>query len=297
MNWDELWQRYSSTGRLRPSTLRGYRKHLNSFLADFPALELCNVQPQHLWDFFAAEQNRQGRGSATRKARAVSIILRWAHRQDLLVCDPCEGFVLHNIAAPMMPILSEEQVARLLDAPSQAKHRFVRARDRAILEVLYGCGLRVGELIGLQMGDIDLGNELVTIRRSKSRPRVVPLGKQAVAALERYILDFRPHKAKAGEMAVWLSSYSGGQLETADVQKQLRLYGRKLGLQGITAHALRRACATHLLEHGANIVDIKTLLGHADINSTLYYAKVFPVELRKAHTQSHPRARSARERR
>lgn len=291
MNWEELWQRFSERGRLRPRTLDFYLKHVRSFRAFFPGLELRNVQTKHLRDFFAAELERKGRGSAARKTRSVCVLLRWAHRQDLLLHDPCDGFVVPKVAAALMPILSLAQVNQLLEAPLSARRRFVRARDVAILEVLYGCGLRGGELLGLQLGDIDLAGELLTIRQSKGRPRQVPMGRRAAQALERYLLDFRPVLAARGETAVWLDFSGKKPLNSSGLGTMLRRYGKKLGIDGLSAHALRRACATHLLEHGANIVDIKTLLGHADINSTLHYAKVFPVELRKAHQHHHPRAR------
>jgi site-specific recombinase XerD len=296
VNWDALWQRFSESGRRAESTLAGYRRHLNDFRRHYPHLaEPREVHQQHLYGWFLFEKNRPevSLPTATAKVKAVCVLLRWAFQQELLLVDPCEGFQLKKPARPIPGVLSQSQVLQLLEAPLQKNRRWVVARDLAILELLYGTGMRGGELIGLQLNDVDLSGELLSIRGGKGKPRLIPMGKRAALTLERYLLDFRPQLAAASETAVWLTQ-QGQPMKCQDLQSMMARYGKRLGFEGVTAHALRRAFATHLLENGANIVEIKNLLGHADLNSTLFYAKVFPVELIKAHQKSHPRARFRR---
>ena len=296
MNWEALWQRFSVSGRRADSTLSGYLKIINEFRRHFPHLsEPREVHQQHLYGWFL---NLKGRPdislpTATAKLRAVCLILRWAHLQELLLVDPCEGFELKHVERPIPGILSQAQVLQLLQAPLLSNRRWVVARDLAILELLYGTGMRGGELVGLQLNDVDLSGELLRIRGGKGKHRTLPMGKRAALTLERYLLDFRPQLAQPSDSAVWLRQ-TGAPMTTSDLHRQLNRYGKRLKMDGVTAHALRRACATHLLENGANIVEIKNLLDHADLNSTLFYAKVFPVELIKVHQKSHPRARFRR---
>jgi site-specific recombinase XerD len=296
VNWDALWQRFSESGRRAESTLAGYRRHLNDFRRHYPHLaEPREVHQQHLYGWHLHERKRPGVSlpTATAKVKAVCVLLRWAVQQELLLVDPCEGFQLKKPVRPIPGVLSQSQVLALLEAPLRSNRRWIVARDLAILEVLYGTGLRGGELISLQLNDVDLSGELLSIRAGKGKHRLIPMGKRAALTLERYLLDFRPQLAAASETAVWLKQ-TGGPMSTSDLQRQVHRYGQMLGFEGVTPHALRRAFATHLLENGANIVEIKNLLGHADLNSTLFYAKVFPVELIKAHQKSHPRARFRR---
>jgi site-specific recombinase XerD len=296
VNWDALWKRFSESGRRSPATLASYRHDLDQFRRHYPHLkEPRDVHQQHLLGWFLFEKNRPGvsLATATFRTRVVCAVLRWGFRQELLLVDPCEGFMLKKPAPPVMEILSQSQVLQLLEAPLKARRRWVIARDLAVLEILYGTGIRAGELIGMQLNDVDLSGELLDIRRGKSKRRLVPMGKRAALTLERYLLDFRPHVAPPGETAVWLTQH-GQPMKTQNLSHQLRHYGDRLGIEGVTPHALRRACATHLLENGANILDIQKLLGHEDLNSTLIYAKVLPGELAKTHQKSHPRARFRR---
>jgi site-specific recombinase XerD len=183
--------------------------------------------------------------------------------------------------------LSIDQVRELLNAPDGSSPQGLR--DRAILEVAYGSGLRLGELAELGLGSLDLGEQTLILRNTKSGwDRVVPLTRPACAALERYLTDGRHHMSGplAGS-ALWLSSRyrQMSYLSFDEIPKRCR---RQLGF-GFTMHQLRHACATHLLEGGARLPDIARLLGHESLESTEIYARARLEELRRVHAEYHPR--------
>ena len=218
------------------------------------------------------------------------MLLQWGYRQGHLLVNLAEQVHLRKPHRPLLKVLSEEEVQRLLMAPSLCNRRFIQGRDRAILELLYGTGMRVGELVHLNLDDVDLAQAQIHVRVSKSHPRLLPLGARVLEALELYMRHYRPAVSAIDETALWLAM-NGHRLKASSVCHQVEQYGKMLGIAGAYPHALRRACATHLLAHGASVVHIQRLLGHRDIESVLHYAKVFPVDVQRAHRKTHPRAR------
>ena len=292
MDWYELWARFSSNRRLAKSTLVTYRAGLDRFRQHWPELtEPSQVQERHLLEW-RLHESQKGLAEATTTGflRCIISMLRWAHRQDLLLLDPACDLEIRKPTNKIPRILTQDEILRLLDAPLRTKRRFIAGRDRAILELLYGSGMRGGELVALDLRDLDVADCSVLVRGGKGRPRKVCFAPSVTVILERYLKDYRPARAQAGESALFVN-LRGTRLSRNMLGHQLALYGRKLGIPDITPHALRRAFATHLLENGANIVEIKNLLGHVDIDSTMVYARLFPVELMRAHRKSHPRAR------
>jgi integrase/recombinase XerD len=163
-------------------------------------------------------------------------------------------------------------------------------RDRAILEVLYGCGLRVSELCGLRTRDTDLEARLVRVLGKGSKERFVPLGADARHALRRYLRELRPRLDKGtAEGRVFLNR-SGRPLSRMGVWKILRLYVGRTGItRRVTPHTLRHSFATHLLEGGADLASVQEMLGHADISTTEIYTHVDRSHLRQVHREHHPR--------
>lgn len=291
MTWDELFERFTASGRLAQNTILNYRKHLKAFLhfwSDQGISGPANVETRHLQGFYLHQKRQTGENWAGRQLRTVLTLLRWAVKHGFLLIDPGQEIQLSKPPQPIMRILTQEEVALLLDAPNQARGQ-IRLRDRAMLELLYGTGMRGGEVVALNLADLDLAEQTITVLGGKGRPRKIPFGSRVAVALKDYLAMVLPSREGSGETAMFLTM-SGERMTATNLGSQLRRYGETLGIPDVTCHAFRRACATHLLENGANIAEIKTLLGHADINSTLIYAQVMPHELLRSHKTHHPRA-------
>lgn len=211
-----------------------------------------------------------------------------------------KGFILANPARELMlrkpqrlpRAMSEEEARRLMVAPPHwgAAGR----RDRAILEVLYGTGIRLGECVRLDLQDVDLGEGRLLVRNGKGRKdRVVPLVGQAAAALAFYLREARNALVRdPKQQAVFLSAI-GTRLSSVSLQRQVSHYARALGLRA-SPHVLRHSCATHLLRHGADVREIQLLLGHRALETTALYTKVDVSDLAQVLERAHPRDRQGR---
>jgi integrase/recombinase XerD len=171
-------------------------------------------------------------------------------------------------------------------------------RDRAILEVLYACGLRVSELVGLSLSDLDLDAGLLRAFGKGSKERVVPVGRVAREALTAWLSPagrgaMAPERwARRGDAEAVFLNMRGGRLSRQGAWGVVRKYGDKVGLDDkLTPHVLRHSCATHMLDHGADIRVVQELLGHASISTTQVYTKVSTERLRRIYDSAHPRAR------
>ena len=190
--------------------------------------------------------------------------------------------------------LRADEIERLLDRiPVRTP---LEARDRALFELAYSCGLRCEEIVNLDLDSVDFDAEELRVLGKGSKTRLVPIGEPAQAALERYLASARPALAGSGrsqaeaEPALFLSK-SGRRLSASDVRRRLRVWLRTAGLAGgISPHVLRHSFATHLLEGGADLRAIQELLGHASLSTTQVYTRVESSRLRSQYARSHPRA-------
>ncbi|MDO4797752.1 MAG: site-specific tyrosine recombinase XerD [Coriobacteriales bacterium] len=187
-------------------------------------------------------------------------------------------------------VLSIEQVRALVEQPFA--QTAMGQRDRAILEVLYGCGLRVSELCGLDVRDVMLDEEIVRVLGKGSKERVVPLGGAANDALRSYLATWRPQLARSASVqdAVFLNR-RGGRLSRQSVHAICERYGRVVGIEGLHPHTLRHCFATHLVEGGADLRVVQELLGHASIATTQIYSHIDRTHVRWEYLTAHPRAR------
>jgi site-specific recombinase XerD len=186
-------------------------------------------------------------------------------------------------------VLGRYEVGALLDRIPAGTP--LELRDRAMFELAYSCGLRCGEIIGLDTGDPDFDAEVLRVAGKGGKTRLVPIGEPAQRALDRYITSARPSLVNGdGTQALFLSR-RGRRLSPSDVRRRLTRWVREAAVAGgISPHALRHSFATHLLEGGADLRSIQELLGHASVSTTQVYTRVEPSRLRKEYARAHPRA-------
>lgn len=243
--------------------------------------------------WLGGETDRRGKPVSERFRQEWLATLRsfFAHllERRLLLMNPAEHVRLPRPARLPSPVLSEARARRLMDAPASTTN--VGLRDRAILELLYGTGIRLGECVKLELQDVSLSEGRLLVRNGKGKKdRVVPLVGQAAAAVDLYLRDVRPELTKSPrEEAVFLSR-DGCRLTRTGLQQRLALYGRALGLrEKLRPHVLRHTCATHLLAGGADIRHVQRLLGHKDLRTTAIYTRVDVSDLRAVIERAHPR--------
>jgi len=250
------------------------------------------VQPEHLVAF-ARELAGEELATATRSAylHAVRGFFAYLSRTGVLLDDPARQLPLPQAQRLPRRGLTERQAAKLVNAPSAFTP--VGLRDRALLELLYGTGIRRGECLRLDVTNVDLGQGLVFVRDGKNRKdRIVPLAARASLALISYLRDSRPELAKhAHEAALFLSTL-GRRLSRTQLHQVLRTHSAAAGLDNVSPHALRHAYATHLLRGGASVRHVQELLGHRSLQTTALYTRVEVEDLRRVIARAHPRERA-----
>jgi integrase/recombinase XerD len=234
---------------------------------------------------------RYKESSIARALAAVRSFHRFCVEEGLLRSDPSE-----EVGAPRVPqgipkALTEAEVEALLDAVPGDGPR--PRRDRAILELLYAGGLRISELVGLDLGDVDLYDGLVRVLGKGNKERVAPLGRTAREAVGDYLTAGRPELAGRTSTPALFLNARGGRLTRQGAWLIVRAAGDRAGLQGrLFPHVLRHSCATHMLDRGADIRVVQELLGHASLSTTQVYTKVSPERLRAVYDAAHPRAQA-----
>jgi integrase/recombinase XerC len=219
------------------------------------------------------------RSSLARRAAAARTFCAWAHQHDLLHADPGAGLASPRPHRDLPAVLRAEQATALVTAPGEEAEPII-LRDRATLELLYATGMRVSELCGLDLTDVDHGRRVVRVMGKGAKERSVPYGLPAQHAIDRWLRYGRPALAGA----------RGGRLQPGVVRRVVARAARAAGLQHTGPHGLRHSAATHLLEGGADLRSVQELLGHATLSSTQIYTHVSVERLRAAYRQAHPRA-------
>ena len=233
--------------------------------------------------------------SIARVLAAVRSFHRFCLEEGLLDVDPSDEVGSPRVPQGIPKALSEDEVEALLGAVPGDGPR--PQRDRAILETLYGGGLRISELVGLDLGDLDLHGGMARVLGKGSKERVVPLGRSARGALQEYLdsgrIDLDRSRNRADRNALFLNA-RGGRLTRQGAWLIVRAAGDRAGLRGrLYPHVLRHSCATHMLDHGADIRVVQELLGHASLSTTQVYTKVSPERLRAVYESAHPRAHAS----
>ena len=241
---------------------------------------------------FIERRRRDGlmAGSVKFEVVALKVFFRFLAARGVVASDPCAQLPLPRVERRLPETLNAAEVERLLD--SLPRDTPLAARNRALVELLYASGLRVAELTGLRLEHLDLDERLVRVTGKGGKPRVVPVGRRALAALDDYLRRERPQLVGRRTGSEVFLSVRGRKLTPARVWQILREAARACGLdQRLYPHLLRHSFATHLLENGADLRIIQELLGHADISTTEIYTHVDQSRLKTTHHQFHPRAR------
>ncbi|TMM10864.1 MAG: tyrosine recombinase [Actinobacteria bacterium] len=276
--------------RLAPKTVEAYRRDLAD-AADFLKASPASATPQRLAEYVAG---LRARGlAATTIARRIAA-LRSFYRHQLLIGvrtdNPAAELELPRRPRTLPRTLSPGEVERLIEAANGTTPRSLR--DRALVELLYGAGLRVSEAVGLDRSAVDLEQRLVRAFGKGSKERVVPIGREAVEALRRYLARGRPYLDRRHRPELFLNA-QGGALTRAGAFLILRKLAASAGLEPerVHPHLLRHSFATHLLEGGADLRSVQEMLGHADLSTTERYTHVSDRRRRELFFQAHPHAR------
>lgn len=277
---------------LAQNTLQAYKRDLTAFctwLHKNPKKQLTDTETADIQAWFAAVHTQTKATTANRRLAALKRFFIWAKRQNLIPHDPCLTLKSARQPSRFPKTLSEKQVDALLNAPNTSET--LGLRDRAMLETLYATGLRVSELVGLRLLDINLDEGVVRVVLGKGgKDRLVPLGAEAVHWLQRYQQESRPVLLGPRRTDALFVT----QRAAAMTRQSFWLIVKKHAMQAdITAplspHVLRHAFATHLLNHGADLRVVQLLLGHADISTTQIYTHVARERLKTLHSKHHPR--------
>lgn len=233
------------------------------------------------------QQGYQARSTA-RLLSALRTFYRYLLRERLIDEDPTLQVELPQLGKPLPKSLSEAEVEALLAAPDIAEP--LGLRDRAMLEVLYACGLRVSELVALSLEQINLRQGVVRVLGKGSKERLVPLGEEALIWLQRYQAEARGLLLAGRPSSVLFPSQRGEQMTRQTFWHRVKLHARHAGiLKPLSPHTLRHAFATHLLNHGADLRVVQLLLGHSDLSTTQIYTHVAKARLQALHAAHHPR--------
>lgn len=280
---------------LADNTRESYASDLR-FFGDYLELNgvetAAEVKLDDIVDFLMI-QREDGLKSATRNRRTAAIrqLFRFLHERKLIKANPTELMESQKKAKTLPKILSEDQVFKLLDSVNGKEPR--ELRDKAILELLYGCGLRVSELVNLSMSDFILDGELIRVMGKGSKERVVPIGRSAGAALTEYFDKARNFftRGNLSEQHVFVTRL-GKKFTRMGIFKIIkeRATAADIPRSAISPHVLRHCYASHMLSHGADIRAIQELLGHADIATTQVYTHVDTARFSEIHRRFHPRA-------
>jgi integrase/recombinase XerD len=279
--------------RRAPKTVEAYRRDLSA-LSDWLKGPVSAVKTEQL-EQYLAELRAAGRSPAT-IARRVAAIRSFFRHQTLLGArsdNPAAELDLPRRRRTLPRTLSPAEAERLVEAASGTAPR--ELRDRALVELLYGAGLRVSEAVGLDKSGVDLEGRLVRCIGKGSKERVVPIGRQAVQALRRYLSRGRPFLDARHRPELFLNAKGGG-LTRAGAFLILRRLAEKAGLEPerVHPHLLRHSFATHLLEGGADLRSVQEMLGHADLATTELYTHVSDRRRRELYFQAHPHGRRKR---
>ena len=276
------------------ATIEGYRKNLDRFATYLTGRDIDDIKQvtrQTVADYRLHVMNEDNAmETKALKIRAVKRLFEYLEETHRLLVNPTEGIVeTCRKNRKIGPVLTMNEVKRLLEQPNPSFKTHIR--DRAMMEVLYSTAIRLDELLHLEVYHADFKDKVLYVRKGKgNKQRVVPLGKHAIRYLREYLEKVRPFYAKKNpkERRIFLLN-TGLAMTPESVRGILFKYRQQAGIKkSASPHTLRRSCATHLLQNGADIRYIQKLLGHRHLSTTQAYTKIMPVDVKKTHEKTHP---------
>lgn len=277
---------------LSTNTLTAYGSDLRElveFLLNQGTVTWKGVSPDHLHHYFESLGSNLSHRSKARRLAAMRSFFKYLERCGKIERNPSSGIRFPKFHAALPHVLSSQEVEQLLAGPSSSTS--LGQRDKAMFELLYATGLRVSELVNLQLQQVHLDPGYLVVRGKGDKERLVPMGEWAADALKIYLEDGRRKLSRKNlqAMEVFLNS-RGRKLSRQGVWKIIKHYAKLSGIkQNLTPHMLRHSFATHLLENGADLRSLQAMLGHADISTTQIYTHVARSRLKEIHKKHHPR--------
>jgi integrase/recombinase XerD len=282
---------------LSRNTLGAYRTDLSQYGEYLSAhhLDALAARPADVADFLAelatGSADRPACSSSTihRKAACLRSFYKHLRRDELIGDDPTAALSAPRRSKKLPQVLNYAEVQKLLAAPKGSEPTVLR--DRALLEVMYACGLRASETIGLELGDVDIREGFLRARGKGSKERLVPLGRQAILAINSYLRGGRRKLVGDRHEPKMFVNFRGGPLTRQGLYKIVQRHARDAGLSGkMSPHTLRHSFATHLLAGGCDLRAVQEMLGHADISTTQMYTHLSGEHLKQVYFSAHPRA-------
>jgi integrase/recombinase XerC len=282
---------------LSEHTQRAYAgdlRNLMSYERDRGITDLSEVKLSDLRSWLATQsENGAARSTLARRAASTRAFLRWATRTGVIDADPSLRLVAPKRVRSLPGVLKQDEVSAVLDVAAVAAddQDAMHLRDRAMLELLYATGIRVGELVSMDIDDIDFGSNLIRVMGKGAKERAVPFGRPAATALQGWLQLGRGQVVTAGSGPALFVGRRGGRVDPRQVRAVVhRLLQHVPGAPDVGPHGLRHSAATHLLEGGADLRAVQEMLGHASLATTQIYTHVSVERLRRSYQQAHPRA-------
>jgi integrase/recombinase XerD len=284
---DHLWLEDG----LSKNTLNSYRFDLSifvSWLAETKKIELLDVSALEIQEFLAFKFPTSKSRSISRLLATLRRFFRFLLRENKIKEDPTLKIQTPKIPKSLPKSLSEDEVEGLLKAPDIKTA--VGMRDRSMLELLYACGLRVSELVGIQLTEVILNDGVIRVTGKGSKTRLVPMGEEAVDWIKKYLAESRQNILNKQTSKFLFVTNRGGEMTRQAFWYLIKKYALMANInKPMSPHILRHAFATHLINHGADLRVVQMLLGHSDISTTQIYTHVARERLKKLHQEHHPR--------
>ena len=286
---DQFIDFYWLTTGASKNTLSAYRSDLKIFSKWLNNNSLIDVDKKQIQDYFS--YRKDSNISASTQSRMLTCLhsfYQFLSEKKNLKIDPTEQLDYPKLEKKLPIFLNVQEVERLLEAPN-SKSLFGQ-RDRAMLELLYSCGLRVSELINLSYHNINLKDEFIRIHGKGNKERLLPMGEIAIDYLTKYELNSRPALLKNGQSDSYFLSNRARAMSRQNFFYIIKDYASKAGIdKPLSPHSLRHAFATHLVQKGADLRSVQLMLGHSDISSTQLYTHIQNAQLKTQHQKHHPR--------
>ena len=295
----EFLQHLKYERNLSPHTLRNYASDLEQFRVYLfgiqnKEVEIDQIDRLTIREWLASLHGDHAKASVARKLASLRTFFQFLIREGKVEANPAKQVATPRIEKKLPVHLSMEDAVRFIETPDVTTD--LGLRDRAILEFLYATGIRVGELVGIDLAEVDFRERMVRVTGKRKKQRIVPFGEPAAYAVENYLREVRPRflaeapQTNRDTQALFLHR-RGGRLTTRSVQRLIDKYIKLCtDIHNISPHSLRHTFATHLLDQGADLRDIQELLGHARLSTTQIYTQVSMEKMIEVYDQAHPKA-------